>query len=240
MKNKKNIIIAILSVFVLIGCKDKQSYSKMNDVKSTSNSDTHKIVINEFINAAGYTYINVNENEESYWMAIPNTAVKKGETYFYSGGMKMKNFESKELKRTFDNIIFVEGVSTTEELVVTPKMKNPHESDQEKQTVADIHIKKPENGISISELYEGKSSFKDKEVIVRGKVVKVNKGILDRNWIHIVDGTSFDSKSDLTITTDKLVKVGDTVTFKAVVTLDKDFGYGYVYNLLLEKGELIK
>ena len=71
-------------------------------------------------------------------------------------------------------------------------------------------------------------------------MVKVNNGILEKNWVHIVDGTQFENKKSLTVTTNELIKVGDTVTFKGKITIDKDFGYGYVYDILLEEGELIK
>lgn len=241
MKNKLNLILVILSVFVLISCKDKATYSKIDNSPNVQQSSVHKIVINEFMDAAGYTYINVSEGSETYWMAIPNTTVKKGETYYYASGMQMKNFESKELERTFDVIIFAEGISASGETVSKPTSKNPHsESDHKLETTEAISIELPEGGISIGELYKNKNNFNKKEIIVKGKVVKVNKNILDKNWIHIVDGTNFEGKKDLTITTNQLAKLGDIVTFKATVILDKDFGAGYVYNLLLEDGEILK
>lgn len=240
MKNKINSIVIILSVFLWVGCKDKATYSKINNSPQVEKLAVHKIVVNETLNAAGYTYMNVSEDGNNYWMAIPNTLVSKGETYFYSGGMQMKDFESKELKRTFDFITFAQGISTSQDLAVRPKVKNPHAAKPKApENTTKIVIDLPKNGVSIKELYSKKETFNKKDVIVRGKVVKVNKNILDKNWIHIVDGTNFEGKKDLTITTAQLVKVGDTLTFKATVILDKDFGAGYVYNLLLENGEII-
>ena len=63
---------------------------------------------------------------------------------------------------------------------------------------------------------------------------------MDKNWVHIADGTQFEDKKSITVTTQEIIKVGDIVTFKGKVTLEKDFGYGYVYDILLEEGELIK
>lgn len=241
MKNKLNLILVILSVFVLISCKDKATYSKMDKNPKVEKSSVHKIVINESMDAAGYTYMNVSEGSETYWMAIPSTTVKKGETYYYASGMQMANFESKELKRTFDVIIFSEGISASEQAASKPTIKTPHsESDNLSDKTEAISIELPEGGVSIGALYKNKNDFNKKEIIVRGKVVKVNKNILDKNWIHIVDGTNFEDKKDLTITTSELAQLGDIVTFKATVVLDKDFGAGYVYNLLLENGEIIK
>lgn len=240
MKYKINVLVMVLSILVLFSCKDKQNYSKIGHESHEVESDVHKIVVNEFMDAAGYTYLNVTEDENDYWMAIPNTAVEKGATYFYKSGMVMKNFESKELGKTFDAIVFVEAISTTEE-GLSAEVKNPHSNSENAQNpVSDVKIEKAANGVSVEELYAKKETFLNKEVIVKGKVVKVNNGILDRNWVHIVDGTAFETKSDITITTKETIKVGDTITFKATVILDKDFGQGYVYPLLLENGEVIK
>lgn len=243
MKNKISLIVVVLSVFTLFSCKDEAKYSKMNNVPTakTSKVGTHKIVVNDFIDAGTYVYLNVNEAGKEYWMAIPNTKIEKGATYYYSGGMEMKDFESKQLGKTFDFITFAEGISSSEVVAVKPKVEKMDNSAGHVHNEAEaIHIEIPKNGISIANLYSKLASFKGKEIIVRGKVVKVNKNILGKNWIHIVDGTSFENNTDLTITTSQIAKLGDTVTFKATVVLDKDFGAGYVYNLLLENGEIIE
>lgn len=242
MKNKIRLILVIAGVIAFVSCKDKATYSKMDTTVTTEKSNVHEIVINDVIDAGTYVYLKVDEAGNEYWMAIPNTKVEKGGTYYYTGGMQMKDFESEQLGRKFDLITFAEGISTSEATVEQPKAKNPHESLENKPSVETevISIELPENGTSIGELYENVSSYAKKEVIVRGKVVKVNKNILDKNWIHIVDGTSFENKRDLTITSDELVNVGDTLTIKATVVLDKDFGGGYVYALLLEDGKVVK
>ena len=90
------------------------------------------------------------------------------------------------------------------------------------------------------ELFSTKKSFSGKSIIVKGKVVKVNNGIMDKNWVHIVDGTQFENQSDLTITTMETVNIGDIVTFKGIIVLDKDFGQGYVYDILLEEAKVVK
>ena len=83
-------------------------------------------------------------------------------------------------------------------------------------------------------------AFKEKTVTVRGQVVKVNMDIMDRNWVHLVDGTKGTDKSDLTFTTLELVKVGDTVVFKGVLAIGREFGAGYVYPLIVEEAVLIE
>ena len=74
--------------------------------------------------------------------------------------------------------------------------------------------------------------------MVRGQVVKVNEGIMSLNWIHLQDGTDDAGNFDLTITTLETAKVGDIVTFEGTVILNKDFGAGYSYELILEEGSI--
>ncbi len=236
MNNIIKFFTVIFSVLVLFSCEKKKSYSKIENKQVLVESTIHKIVINEVIVGGGYTYIFVDELGDKYWIAIPNTEVKVGETYYYEDGMVMNNFESKELDKTFDSIIFADGIRDTEVPTEVKKQENPHK----KQEVTYEIIELPKNGTSLVTLFTDKESFLGKEIIVRGKVVKVNDGILDRNWVHIADGTGIENKKQLTITTKEFVKVDDTVTFKGVITLNKDFGYGYVYDILLEEGGLLK
>jgi len=94
-------------------------------------------------------------------------------------------------------------------------------------------------GITIGELYAKKDSYSAKPVKIKGEVVKFNKQIMGKNWIHIQDGTNNNGSFDLTITSDETVKVGDVVTIEGIITLNKDFGYGYSYDIILENGKLI-
>ncbi|MEO5659314.1 MAG: OB-fold nucleic acid binding domain-containing protein, partial [Polaromonas sp.] len=69
---------------------------------------------------------------------------------------------------------------------------------------------------------------------VQGKVVKVNEGIMKRNFLHLQDGTGDANTNDLIVTSQQSAKVGDQVLITGKVALDKDFGSGYNYPLLLE------
>lgn len=120
------------------------------------------------------------------------------------------------------------------------EIKSPvyHNTTKEKEPSLDIHVEKAPNGISIADLYKNRNNYANKKVIVRGQVVKINNAIMDRNWVHIKDGTSEAGKSDLTFTTQEDVSVGDIVTFEGIVALDKEFGKGYVYPLVVENATL--
>ncbi len=111
---------------------------------------------------------------------------------------------------------------------------------QVKTEKTDVKIDQCEGCITISGLIGNKSSFSGKVIRVKGIVTKVNPAILDKNWIHIQDGTDFNGVYDLTITSDVIAMVGDTITFEGKIVLDKDFGYGYVYSVLMEDGKAVQ
>jgi CRISPR/Cas system CMR subunit Cmr6 (Cas7 group RAMP superfamily) len=83
----------------------------------------------------------------------------------------------------------------------------------------------------------GKKSYSGKVVKIKGKVTKFNPAIMEKNWVHIQDGTDFRNEFDITVTTNVFVTVGDTITFEGKIALDQDFGYGYVYKVLMEDGK---
>ena len=91
----------------------------------------------------------------------------------------------------------------------------------------------------ISELLDTKEKYNGQTVRVSGKSVKVNNNIMDRNWIHIQDD-SVNGEKDLTVTTTDNVSVGDMVVFEGVITLNKDFGSGYKYDIIMENARLVK
>lgn len=42
---------------------------------------------------------------------------------------------------------------------------------------------------------------------------------------------------DLTITTNEKVNVGDVITFEGKISLNKDFGAGYSYKVIMEEAK---
>ncbi len=83
-------------------------------------------------------------------------------------------------------------------------------------------------------LYAKRNEYAGKTIKVKGQVTKVNIAIMERNWVHIQDGTADGENFDLTITTIHEPKVGDVITYSGTLILNKDFGSGYSYELLLE------
>ncbi len=100
------------------------------------------------------------------------------------------------------------------------------------------NIAKPKGGKTVQEVYRDKANLKDKQVTLRGKVVRYNEAIMGKNWIHLRDGTGTAPANDLTVTTQAKARVGDTVLVEGKVTLDKDLGAGYKYDVIIEDAKV--
>ncbi len=230
----KSIFKIVMVLAILTSCK-KQS-TEYAPVK-TNQPVTHNVKVKEVKQTGDYTYLYVEESGKDYWMAINSTDLKPGDDFSYSNAVLMTNFESKDLDRVFDEIYFAD---TRADQPVQSSDSETKKSRLSKEEQEKISVEKAKGGISIAELYENKESYKDKTVIVKGKIVKINQEIMDRNWVHLKDGSSFDGKSDLTFTTQENLSVGDVVTMRGKVTLDKDFGAGYIYPLIVEEASSMK
>jgi hypothetical protein len=95
---------------------------------------------------------------------------------------------------------------------------------------------------SIADIYKEKAELAGKPVKLQGKVVKVNNNIMNRNFLHLQDGSGDPAlgTNDLTITSEETAGMGDTVSVTGTLAVDLDFGSGYKYPLLLEKASITK
>ena len=204
----------------------------------------HKVVVNEVLPAAKYVYLNVNDGDKQFWVATGKKEIKVGETYYYKSGLLKTNYESKEHNRVFETVYLVTNLVAKRHgnNANSINMDNTN-SIQTKPTNVDTSINTnkivlQKGSIKIAELLKDPKKYEGKTIQLTGVCAKVNAEIMDRNWIHIKDGSQDDY--DLVITSDTFVPEGKTFTMKAVVTLNKDFGAGYVYDLILENGVLVK
>ncbi len=85
-----------------------------------------------------------------------------------------------------------------------------------------------------------KVALSGQTVIIHGHVTKVNNGIMKRNFIHLEDGSGSGETANLIVTSTETAKVGDNVTITGTVALDTDFGFGYLYPLLVEKAIIMQ
>lgn len=183
-------------------------------------------VVAETINAAGYTYARVEVEGQSLWAAGPTTAMAVGDTITFSTQIPMQNFHSTAMNRDFPVLYFVDGFNTggtPAAAASAPAAPAP--------SVEVVAIDKVEGGYTIAEALAQKIELAGKPIKVRGKVTKFTGGIMGKNWIHIVDGSSAE---DLIVTTSGTTAMGAVIVAEGALSLDRDFGYGYHYAVLME------
>lgn len=222
-------------------------------------------VVLETMDAAQYTYLKVETNGESTWVAIPATPVEKGQQVTYTHGMVMENFASRTLGRTFAAIVFSPGLVNTD---VPTEVDEPAAEEkssfaaalqkerEQPKTVAlgqqhspgsggattpfkEVSVDKAtgENSYTVSELYAKAEELNGKTVRLRARVVKINPQIMGKNWIHLQDGTGdpMQNSHNLVATSAAIPQVDQVVVVEGVISANMDFGFGYNYEALLEE-----
>ncbi len=199
----------------------------------------------EVLDAPPYTYIRVDTGRESIWAAANQFEVKVGERVVVPLDMPMANFHSKTLDRDFALVYFTEAVLREGEEgrpALPPGHPKMDRTGRDTPVEATGPVAAAEGGLAIETIWADRATLAGKTVTVRGRVVKVNSGILGQNWLHLQDGSgSADGgTNDLTVTSDDTASVGDVVTVTGVVEVDKDFGAGYAYEVILTKAAVRK
>jgi hypothetical protein len=186
------------------------------------------------LNGGGYTYLQIDDTKKKYWVAVEGIKVEKGTEVRFTEEMRIKNFESKTLNRKFDEIVFASNLQHRTNVPEKGNLELINEQVKESPY-------KQKDTMSVKEVWEKRVSLKDKTIAIRGKVVKASPNIMGRNWVHIQDGTGEGSEiGRIVFTSKELPKVGDIVTASGVVSVDKDFGSGYFYKIIVENASFSK
>ncbi|MEN8165773.1 MAG: nucleotide-binding protein, partial [Acidobacteriota bacterium] len=213
----------------------------------------------ETMNAGGYPYVLLGTETEQIWAASNEFEVAVGDRVTVPIESPMADFRSETLDRSFDLIYFASRI-VPEGAALGGGMGSPHGagmgggmvSDHAPAmgghtTAADAGIEAgtittPEGGLKIAAIWTDRQALSGKPVVVSGKVVKYNGGIMGTNWLHIQDGSgsAAEGTNDLTVTTATPFAVGDIVTVTGALTLDKDFGSGYRYATIILDAEVTK
>ena len=199
----------------------------------------------EVMDAAGFTYLHLKTRNGKVWAAVSKAPVKKGAEVTLENVMVMNNFESKSLKKTFPTIYLgnLSGAGASAPGAAN-EMAAAHSDIAKTADTSDVHVAMASgaNARTVAEIVTKSAELKDKPVLVRGKIVKYNQGIMGKNWIHLRDGSGSAAArtNDVLVTTANQAKAGDVVTVKGVVRTDKDFGAGYSYKVLIEEATLQK
>jgi hypothetical protein len=230
---KRYFYFLFLLPFLITGCGEGE--------KADLPEGTHKVEVIESMNASSYTYMRVEEDGNEFWIAAPQMNVNNGDVYYFSKSLEMQNFSSATLNRTFDKILFVEDIRKTPDMGTAPQGgmnqgMNPHS--QVMSGKKDVKIDPLKDGQTVETLYKNKESLSGNTIKIKGVVTKYNPGIMDRNWVHIQDGTGFNDNYDLIVTSTDSVDEGKIIVVEGTVSLNRDFGNGYAYELLIENAKL--
>ena len=206
----------------------------------------------ETMDSGGYTYVKVDTGEEEIWAAAGRFEVAVGDRVTFPLETPMQDFHSNTLDRDFPEIYFVSFIA--------PEGEGPVESTQaasdlppghpqlgasmvdHQEAIAVGDLVKPDGATSIEDVWNKRAELAGSTVMVSGRVVKYNAAILGHNWFHIQDGTGdvATGSGDLTVTTSAELKVGDVVNATGIVSVDRDFGAGYTYTVMLEEAAVTK
>jgi len=242
---KQIIYILLLTTPIIASCEQNKS----SDVASVTTNDHNKSIANtagmlsgelsETLNAGGYTYIKIIHDGKPVWAAGPVTPVKKGDQVSFKTQMPMEKFHSKSLNRDFEILYFVDRFTVNGKEITKATQAaelDPHKNTKSQTAVVSLKtFSKAENGQTIAEILKNKNNLEKQAVQVRGQVSKFTADVMGKNWIHIRDSSS---QQDLTITTEATVALNDIILVKGRLALNKDFGYGYIYEVIVEDAKV--
>jgi hypothetical protein len=206
-------------------------------------ADEHSVtgLVLETMDASSYTYVHVDAGSRAVWAAAPQFKVSVGDRVSVPTDSPMQNYRSDSLGRTFPLVYFAGSISVATASAGVEAGANrsgPHPGRGRAPRAEALSVKgieKPEGGSTVGEIFDFGKGLAGREVAVRGRVVKYSPRIMGTNWLHLQDGTEGkDGSNDLVVTTDDLVAVGDVVLVRGVVSADRDFGFGYTYDLIVE------
>ena len=192
-----------------------------------------------------YTYLRLKTAQGETWAAVEKAPVKVGAQVSIYNPMVMQNFESKALKKTFDKIVF--GSLADPSQAAAAKGASPHAGMGAVATVAPVaptvaKLSKATgaDGRTVAEVLDGAAKLKDKGVTLHAQVVKVNLGIMGKNWFHVQDGSGKAGANDILVTSQDKAAMGDVLTIKGTVRTDVSLGSGYDYAVMVENASLRK
>jgi hypothetical protein len=237
---------SLLSLGTLVACSGKPAggpadNAAVKPVASHAVADTGPIAegtVLETMDAGNYTYVRVKTATSEIWAASSPFKVAVGDQVIVPLDSPMEKFHSPSLKRDFDLIYFAPAIRHAGEAAPAAGIHPP-------PTATTTQVTEPiapaPGGKTIADVWANRKTLAGKSVTIRGKIVKFNGGILGTNWLHIQDGSGSakDGTNDITVTSDGGASVGDVVTATGTIAIDKDFGAGYAYAVILEKATVV-
>ncbi|MBE0495063.1 MAG: hypothetical protein IBX45_01500 [Campylobacterales bacterium] len=194
-----------------------------------SEAKIHEAQVKQVLHAGSYTYYGIQSGERNYWVVTPRSALPVGAWMRFKEEIAMPSYESKALGQTFEDVIF-----TSDFQYRTLEDEAKHLAFITEKVATSPFAQ--EGTLSVQEAQEKRNTLAGKTIQLRAKVVKVSQNIMGRNWVHLQDGTGMgDEVGRIVATSSETPSVGAIVVAKGKVSVDKDFGSGYVYAIILEE-----
>ena len=255
-------IVAALVFGAAVGCSGQPAIEEETVAETAGTVVSHATntggpemvtgAVLETMNSGGYTYVKVDTGDEEIWAAAGEFEIAVGDRVVFPRETPMQDFHSNTLDRDFPLIYFAsfiapEGgapaMAQTAEMDLPPGHPSLDAFAMDEETaVAPGDIARPAGAATIADVWANRVDLAGTPITVSGKVVKYNAAILGRNWFHIQDGSGemADGTNDITVTTTANLAVGDVVTATGTVVVDKDFGAGYTYTVMIEDADVVK
>ena len=232
------------TLLIQVGCTDSAEEAVAENPALTAPVPAGMVrgTVLETMDSGGYTYAQLETDQDTRWVATQQTTVEVGDIVQVSEGMAMADFTSNTLNRTFD-VVYFTGAMTNLSKVKMPEGHpetalppgHPSTESAAQPEAVEATVAPLESGQDIASVYANKDTLAGQQVSLRGKVVKYNEGILGQNFIHLQDGSgdAAGGTHDMTVTSQATTAVGETVVVTGTIVLDKDFGAGYSFPVLI-------
>jgi hypothetical protein len=195
----------------------------------------------EHLSASPYVYLRVKTAKGEVWAAVPEVKVENGAEVTVFNAMLMTKFESKSLKRTFDEVYFgtLTAAAAAGTQAAAPQAGTPQSP---AVSVGKVDKATGPDAWTVAEAWAQKSSLVGKTVSIRGVVVKYNDAVMGKNWIHLQDGSGDPNQGthDITVTSLDAAAKGATITITGTLRVNRDFGAGYSYAVIVEDAKILK
>jgi hypothetical protein len=251
------VVAAGLAACSFVACRKSEDEKPAGAAPAAQNALQGTVL--EVLPAPPYSYLHLKAAQGELWAAVPAAAVKVGDPVTVLVQIKMDKFQSTALNRTFDALYMgtlagaAPVAAAPAPAAAAPAAGAPAPA-AAMASAAAAHGAHPipviekvakatgPDAHTVAELYAGKSRLKDRPVAVRGKIMKYMAGIMGKTWIHLCDGSGSPQTRDfdLAVTTLDVAKLGDVVTVKGILHVDRNVGSGYVYPIIVEDAKIVR